>query len=420
MVTRSRPIGRFVGAIAMVVSLFGAAAEAVEPSPPSYDLRDIIALALERNPRVLGAEGVMEQRRGEKIAAGAYPNPSLYGQTGRGTIQDPPTGGPIAENAFVLNQPVEWPGMRAARKRVADAALAGASAGLEEARLDLIADVKLAFYELLLAQRGEELARQNLATVEHVARIVTARVRSGEGAQFEVIKADVEVLKANQVVTRAQNAVRVARVALDTLTAGALGTVYMIRGDFQPFQRDLSLDTLVTTALEQHPTIRRLAKLVEASGQNVELQRQARVPTVTVSGMYFREAGREAFGGALTVPTPLWYRRQGEIASALGAKRREEAELLRAQNELVRQVNQHFQDAKTAAEQLEVFEKGLLKQAQEALRIAQFSFQQGVSSLLEVLDAQRVFRQTQLEHAQARYEFSVALTRLERSVGGRL
>jgi len=65
-----------------------------------------------------------------------------------------------------------------------------------------------------------------------------------------------------------------------------------------------------------------------------------------------------------------------------------------------------------------VLEKGLLKQAEEALRIAKFSFQQGAASLLEVLDAQRVQRQVLFDYAQARFELSVALSRLERAVGG--
>lgn len=94
--------------------------------------------------------------------------------------------------------------------------------------------------------------------------------------------------------------------------------------------------------------------------------------------------------------------------------------MLRTRNDLVRAIQQDFQDAQTAAEQIDLFEKELLKQAQETLRIAQFSFQQGASGLLDVVDAQRVYRQTQLDYAQARFELSVALTRLERATGGTL
>ena len=81
---------------------------------------------------------------------------------------------------------------------------------------------------------------------------------------------------------------------------------------------------------------------------------------------------------------------------------------------------QHYLDARTTAELIDVFNKGLLIQAQEALRLAQFSFQQGASSLLEVFDAQRVQRQIQMDYVQARYDLSVSLARLERAVGGTL
>jgi cobalt-zinc-cadmium efflux system outer membrane protein len=170
--------------------------------------------------------------------------------------------------------------------------------------------------------------------------------------------------------------------------------------------------------MEQHPTIQRLLKSVEQSDWKIEFERQARVPTITVNGSYWREIGREAFQGGLSIPVPLWYRRQGEIASSLAAKHRDEAELLRTRNELGRAVYQHYQDVRTTAELIEVFDKGLLKQAQEALRLAQFSFQQGASSLLEVLDAQRVQRQTLLDYALARHDLSVSLARLEQAIGG--
>jgi cobalt-zinc-cadmium efflux system outer membrane protein len=103
----------------------------------------------------------------------------------------------------------------------------------------------------------------------------------------------------------------------------------------------------------------------------------------------------------------------------LADKHRLLAERERLQNELIQALTQHTQEARTAKEQIDVFEQGLLKQAEETLRIAKFSFQQGAASLLEVLDAQRVYRQTLLEYAQTRTELSIALARLERASGGR-
>lgn len=394
-----------------------------QTASPTYALPEIIGLAMERNPMIAGAMAVIDQSTGQRTAAGAYPNPTVHGDGGRGYLRDAgPLAGDIPSSATEymagLSQPLEWPAKRAARQRAAEAGLAGASVGLVETRLNLSADVKVAFYDLLLAQRDLELAKNNLSIVEDVRRVVGVRVRLGEAPQFDLIKAEVEVLKANQAVTRGENTVRVNRVILDTLTAGGLGPNYMVTGDFLVYPVGLDLGRLTVRSMQEHPSIQRLARSIDQADRTVEFERQNRVPNVSLNTSYTREYGREGFDVGLSVPAPLWYQRQGEIAGSLGVKRKEEAELLRMRNELLRQINQYYQDAQTTAKLIEVMEKGLLRQAEEALRIAKFSFQQGAASLLEVLDAQRVQRQILFDYAQARYELSVALSRLERAVGG--
>lgn len=386
----------------------------------AYDLDRIIDLALERNPMIAGAQSVIEQNEGRRIEAGAYPNPTIGAQTANGAIRDPSNGDRLTEYGATVYQTVEWPGMRAARQDAAAAGLSGATVGLDEAKLNLIAEVKGLFYELLLAERTVELLQQNLEIVQEVARIVKARVRSGEGPQFEAVKADVEVLKAKQEMTKAKNGVRVKQVGLDTLTAGALGSRFNVQGDFRSLQARLSPEQIASRDLSQHPILKRQGKLVEQAEFTVAKERQARVPNVTLFGGYAREIGREAVVGGVSLPTPIWYRQQGHIATALGTQRKEEAELIRIRNDLTRAINQHAREAETAQEQILVYEEGLLKQAQEALRIAQLSFRQGASSLLDVLDAQRVQRQIAVDYNQARFELSLALTRLERAVGGTL
>ena len=392
----------------------------VKEQMPTFDLDRIIDLALERNPTIARAEGVIQQNEGGQVQAGAYPNPTISTQTARAALREPSSGTSLTEYGVTLNQPVEWPGKRAARQHAADAGLAGATVGLDEAKLNLIAEVKAAFYALLLAERTVDLLQQNLEIVQEVARIVKARVRSGEGPQFEAVKADVEVLKAKQEITKAKNDVRVKQVGLDTLTAGALGSQYKVQGDFRSLQTHLSPEYIASRDLTHHPILKRQEKLVEQAEFTVDKERQSRVPDVTLFGGYARDIGREAVVAGVSLPTPLWYRQQGHIAAALGTQRKEEAELIRIRNDLTREINQRAREAETAKEQILVYEEGLLKEAQEALRIARLSFQQGASSLLDVLDAQRVQRQITVDYNLARFELSLALTRYERAVGGPL
>jgi cobalt-zinc-cadmium efflux system outer membrane protein len=405
-------------ACAGTLAITGTVTNADAEGPQQYALAEIISLALEHNPAVAGAQGVVRQSLGQQVTAGAYLNPSISGSTGRGSIRDPSTGVKITERTVTVEQPLEWQGKRRARQQAADAGAAGANAAVDETRLNVIAETKVAFYQVLFAQRDVELSGQNLTMVEEVLRTVKARVAAGDATVFETMKATVEVQKATKEVARAQNALVVVRAKLDMVTAGTLGKQFSIQGDFEPLQQGLDLEMLSARAREQHPTLRRLTKLVEQAEFSTTLEKESRIPNVTVQGNYHREAGDESVTAGLSVPLPLWYRRQGEIETALGARHRAEAERLRAQNEISQAITQHVQDVRTATEQLQVFETGLLKQAEQTLRVARISFKQGVASLLDLLDSQRVYRQTLLEYVQARADLSIALARLERAVGG--
>ncbi len=421
-------LARFLTFLALMTVLVAGASGTLMPSfgaqakdpIPMFELDRIIELALERNPAIAGARSVIEQNEGRRTKAGAYPNPQITAQFADATIRTARTGSRAVENGVIVEQTVEWPGMREARKDAAAAGLTGATFSLDEAKLNLVAEVKGTFYELLLAERTVDLLQQNLEIVQEVARIVRARVRSGEGPQFEAVKAEVEVLKAKQEMTKAKNVVRVKLVGLDTLTSGALGARYQVQGDFRSLRDRLDPEQMAARDLSQHPILKRQGKLVEQAELTVTKERKARVPDVTLFGGYSTQVDTKSVVAGITLPTPIWYQQQGHIAEALGTQRKEEAALIHAQNDLGRAINQHAREAETAQDQILVYEEGLLKQAQEALRIAQLSFRQGASSLLDVLDAQRVQRQITVDYNQARFELSQALTRFERAVGGPL
>ena len=390
----------------------------VEPREPSYSLSEILTLALAHSPVMTGAEATLESSQGQRVAAGAYVNPTVTGSAGRGSIRDPSNGVSISERTITVEQPLEWPEMRAARQRAADAGFAGALAGVEEARVVVTGDVKAAFFQLLFAQRDAELTKENLKAVEDFVGLIRARVETTESPRFELVKATVELQKAQKDLARAENVLLVARADLNRVTGKAMGDQFSIQGEFEPVKPGLDIRILTEQALDRHPALRRQEKAVEQAQFTLEQERAARIPNVSVIGLYHREAGDEALAAGLKVPLPIWYRRQGEIGAAMGAHHRALADRTKAQHDLEQAVTQYFQEMKTAERQIDVFEKGLLFQAKEALDIAHFSFRNGVASLLEVIDAQRVHRQTLLEFAQARADYSLAFARLERAVGG--
>lgn len=397
---------------------FDKTALASELRATSYSLSEILALSLKHSPVMTGMASALEENQGRQIAAGAYPNPTVIGAAGRGSIRDPRTGVSIVERTVTLEQPLEWPGKRAARQRAADAGFSGALAGIEEAKVSVTAEAKAAFFQLLFAQQDEQLANENLRTVEDFVTLIRARVETKESPKFELIKATVELQKADKDLARAENALVVSRANLNKVAGKALGDQFAIQGEFEAVKSGLDLRVLMDHAMARHPALRRQDKAVDQAQFSLEHERAARIPNVSVIGQYHREAGDESVIAGISLQLPVWYQRQGEISAARGTHHRLMAERTRLQHELEQAVTQYFQEVQTAQRQIQVFERGLLYQAKEALDIAQFSFQNGVASLLEVIDAQRVYRQTLLEFAQSKAAYSLALARLEQAVGG--
>lgn len=388
-----------------------------ESTDPTYSLHEIIELVLKHNPLMTGGKGVVEEKQGQEVAATAYPNPSIDVQAGYGQVLDPSNGISVTERYVTLSQPFEWPAKRLARRKAAEAAVASAQSALNELRLDLTARVKRAFFDLILAKKKAQLAFQNLKTVQNLARAVQERIEAGEAPPFEAVKINVELLKVKKEVTRTRGAVRVAQVSLNTLTAGVLGSDFAVQGDFADPPKNLQLDRLSKQAFDRHPSILKLEQLVEETEQRYLQQKEERIPNITLNGSYQRDAGREGYLGGVSVALPLWYQRQGEISQALGNKRQAEATLVGVQKDLAKRVVQHFQISQVAAAQIATYEEGLLKQAHEAVRIAQVSFRFGEASLLEVLDAQRILWKTLGGYAEARFDLSVALAELDRLTG---
>ncbi len=380
----------------------------------TFTLDEILSIALAHNPLLAERQSIVKQKEGNAQTTSAYPNPTISVQSGRGSIRDPSMGTSITERYVTLSQPLEWPGKRNAQQRAAQASVQSAQAGLAEAELNTVAQVKKGFFDLLFSDRQAALALQNVQTVEQLNKAVQTRVESGEAPPFEAVKVKVEKLKMQKELIRAKGAVRSAQATLNSLTAGKLGNDFSIHGEFQTFSDKWDITTLSDEALSTHPTVVKGKKRIEEAKERHRRELLARVPNVTLSGSYQRDIGREAFVGGLSIPLPLWNQRQGDIAQAKGLIRQEEANLLGTRTKLQKDMMQQVQNSKVAVAQIATYENGLLKQAQEALRIAQVSFKYGETSLLEVLDAQRVMRETQLEYTRAKYDLAAALTELER------
>lgn len=391
---------------------------AAEEGGKRYSLEAILALAEQSNPSLAVFQANVEAARGTLTSARAYPNPEVMAELGTGKPLDSPNADTGREHRLEVSQSLEWPGKRASRRRAAEAQVGAARGSFDDFRLELRAQVKEAFAETVLAQHTAQVSTQNFATARSLVESAQLRVESGEAPALELIKARVELLNVIKESHRAGNRLAIANAALNSLLGGALEPGFeLVEAPPRPAP-SYELDQLLERALVRHPLIARQEQAVAAAGYTLSQERHARVPDLTVIGSTGEEIDKRSSSIGLALSIPLLSQRQGEIATARAAEARAHAELAQTRLELTKLVTQAYETYRIAADQVAIFESGLLRQADEALRIAQLSYQQGELDLLNLLDAQRVQRATLLQYYEAQFELQTAVARLERATGG--
>lgn len=381
-----------------------------------YTVDELITIAIEKNPSAAIFKANLEASSGEVISARAYPNPELELEGGRGKSLD--TFDSKGEYSVGIGQPLEWPARRFYRKKAAEAGVEAAEKDIEDLGLDIRAQVKRGFFRLLLDKKILEIAKENLRIAEDLLKTIDLRVKAGEAPEFELVKAKVEHLRAEKDLTRSNNTLAISKTSLNALLGNSLKEDFDIEGEFKLSEKRFELPTLLSNAMERHPLILKTRKDTEARRYSLAEEKASIFPDVTVRGFSSSEIDKDSYGFGLSVPIPLWYQRKGEIFTAQGKLAKAEAEAFKTSVELSKAITEEYQNYTIASGQIDVFEKGLLKQADEALRIAEFSYRQGESGLLDYLDAQRIYRATLIEYYQSFFELEASLAMLERVAGG--
>lgn len=118
-----------------------------------FTLHDLLEIAIERNPTLAAFLANLAVSQGEVMTAFAYPNPTTTVTGGRGETRGISPGMARNEYQATFLQPLEWPFKRESRILAAQARVETARLDAASFRLFLRAEVKDAFYRVLLADK---------------------------------------------------------------------------------------------------------------------------------------------------------------------------------------------------------------------------------------------------------------------------
>jgi cobalt-zinc-cadmium efflux system outer membrane protein len=383
-------------------------------APQVLTLSEAIAMAERNNPRLKGAAAATERTVAATRTAGAYTNPTaevFEGHQYARPISIP--GIPGLLQHYAAYQTIEIPVERRARRRLAELASTSSRYGQEGVLRSVGADAKHAFYTVLRRREEVEHTRENLQLVEDLRRRVEVEVRVEEKGRLELTRAEAEIAHARFAVRGAQlelaNSIALLRVAIAAPADANLDP----RGSLEPTLQLPPLKEMRELVLRTHPAVSQSVSDVKAAEAKLDHERALRIPQPTLFAEFENQPDLRFWRTGVTVPIPLWDRRQGQIAESAAAISQANAFLDQRRLELISATERAFEQYQLADQQATALESGELRAAESAVDAAKAAYRFGERGIVEVLDAQRVLQSVRGDLVDAQYARQSALIDLE-------
>lgn len=399
-----------------------------------------IELGLKNNRHLL-AQAEQVNRANSKIAearAGALPQVDAtatytrFDKVAKATFGPPdnpvtvPLGSIENRSANVkIEQIVDINGLVKTGLRTADELSLSARYRYEQAKSELILDIVTAFSDVLRAMAHVEVAEEAVSNAKERLRITNAQVDAGIAARFDVLRAETQVSQFEQQRLSAVNAVALAKANLNTVLARPVAEPIELDAniDRPAYLKDLALYT--KQAREKRPEVLAAASDVKLSNYSKTIASAQNKPTLILNGQWnFNlntatfNPNKISFTANAILSAPLFDAGIGraKVRQAEADVRAAELTLQQTTDIVALEVQSALLNLEDAEKRIGVARSGM-EQATEGLRLAKIRFEAGVSSPLEISDAEVAYAQARINLVTAEFDYIVSHARLMKATG---
>lgn len=298
-------------------------------------------------------------------------------------------------------------------------------------RLDMVTQVKEAFYAVLLAKELENVYTQVYLNAKANLEKTQKKYNVQKASEMDLVRSKANLASSLPNLYDSENAVDLALWQLKAIMGVNLEENIDVAGTLEDYASQLKMDSSVSESspLDRNTTLRQLAMQSEQLAAAVKAQQYAYIPSLSLGFNFQMSATQNEFnfneykwtpysmvGLSLNIPIFSGGKR---LASVKQSKiQLEEFQL--QQQDAERQLRIALRQAiRTMDTNINTYNAALdaLITSQKAFDIAQKSYDVGRSTLTDLNDAQLVLVQTQLSVTQSIYSFLVAKAGLEKILG---
>jgi outer membrane protein TolC len=424
-------------------------ASAAPPSRARYlSLEDAVSLAERNNETLLIAQEDENRARGavREAWSGALPNLSLQG-TYQGNFKKPAFFAPeefgggkfeIGEDIEVLGQ-IRMDQVLYAFGRVGNAVKFAniykdiSARGVDQARSEVIFSARETYFRVLLMEQVADIQRQSLAQARSHLAQVEEKYAQGTASRFELLRAQVEVKNREPEIISAENNLALSMQDLKRVLGIEDEPDPVLTDSLNFASMDITEESAVLEALRQRPEVLALDLNVRGREKILAIEKAGILPTLSLYGQVAmqgqsskesltgpfyekRRAISASAGIALQIPIFDGFRTRGKVQQAKASLRRAEYELQQARKGVRLEVTKAVQDLESLRNEHES-QVATVELAEETYAIAETRFQNGLSTQLELTDAETALDFARTNFAETLYRYNVAVANLERVLG---
>jgi outer membrane protein TolC len=378
----------------------------------------LVEQVLARNPSLPEAVAAWEAARAR------YPQVTSLDDPLFGTTLAPAALGREPDNGYRFEafQRIPWPGKLRLRGDNAAAEASAAGRDVDNIRLQLVESTRDAFYEYYLVFRALEVNERALIILRRALKTAESRLATGRGEQQDVLQLRVEIGRQRErgLALDRQRQVAVARI----------NTLLHLPPDLllPPPPRKIKVNDelpdpheLRATALTRRLDLLQLQDRIMAAQASLQLAYKEYYPDFDLMAAYdtFWASKDQRPQVALRVNLPIRRaRREAAVKEAQSRLAQLQAQLVRQTDQAGFEVQQAYEQWRESLRTVRLFEKDVLPDARQSVRVAASSYETGRISLLILLDVQRNLVNLEDRYYEATAEFFRRRTALERSLSG--
>jgi len=301
-----------------------------------------------------------------------------------------------------------------------------AQAGLQNTEQETVLNVQQAYFGVLKANDLLTVARDYLQTTEEHLNSARKKVEAGLRSRTEILRWEVQKATAESQLIQAENRLAIAKTTLNQVLGTDLSAEYaLIPVDDVPVNVPATLTEQTALALQKHPGLRVAEADVEVANAQTKVARSNFVPKVNLAYNYSWEANdtfafdsykQWSLGIVATFPIFNSFRDYAGYQQARQTKQQMENLREDYKRALALQVKQASLSLEAAQKRVTITDKAKAE-AEENFRIMKNSYDVGLASNLDYLDAQNANNQARWNFIDARYDYLLAKSELARAMG---